>query len=345
MYDRRPVRPALPLLLLLACAACATAAQRPPDVFVTGRDPRYPPARYLVGVGTGSSLELARRQAAASIAAQLQASLRATEVVFASVRSGLPDEEQLLQEVRVESRFDRQEWIQLADAVAVDDRVHALCVLDRIQAAAHLETELQIRRAALRESLALAAARADLRGRSEALAAAARTAREMMPALATLAALQGAPTQPPPELHELAAARLSLARERREASVRVCVEPALPQGPAPDVAARFDALLAAAGIRALPCAADEPWDGLRLDGRLVADPLLLPAQAGSYPRFCTVRLDWRLRGDRVAAGGSVGGAGNRAGGHDFHQACLASAGALAGQLAVELGFRDAPEHR
>ncbi len=333
------------LLLPLLVTACAATTRPPapslPDAFHTGRDPRFPPDRYLVGVGEGPSLEAARRQATASIAAQLQASLRSTDLFFATSNGSGGGEELLQQDIRVESRFDRPEWIRLVDARIQGGRVHVLSVLDRVQAAALLEAEQEMRRTALRLRLEAAAEAADLRGRSDVLDEAGRIARTLLPAEATLAALRGSPGLPPPELQLVAHARQGLERERRAVAVRVCVEPAVATGLASDLASRFGAILAGAGVQVAACEADAA--GWTLRGRLVAEVSATRPQPGAFDRYCTVRLDFRLDGPRgLLHGGSAGGRPNRTGGHDFHDACQTSAAAVARQLAVEVGLRDPP---
>lgn len=337
------MRRRLPLLLLLLLAACAAGPRPLPEVFRTGMDPRYPPSRYLVGVGDGLHPEAARRRAVAAIGAQLHASLYAQDVLSASASSTGLDEERLEQDIRVESRFDRPEWVRIVDAAAHGGRVHVLAVVDRVHAAAQLEAELAVQRTALRLRLERAEAEPNLRLRSQTVAEAAAIARgHVLPAAAMLAALQGIPAQAPPEVEQVARAREALEAERRTLAIRVCVEPALPGGMGADLAGRFAAILSGEGVRTVPCDADgAAW---LLSGRLVARTRGTPPVAGSWRRFCTARLDYAITdasAGTLLRGGSAGGELNEAGGQDFHHACQSSAATLARALAEELGLRDA----
>lgn len=331
------------LLLLAACAVAPVAPPALPDAFRTGMDPRFPPTRFLVAVADGASLEAARRRALAEIAAQLQASVFATDVVSATSSSSGAGEERLEQAIRVESRFDRPEWVRIADATVHEGRVYVIAVLDRTLATAQLEVELGVQRAALRQRIERARREPDLRKRSESLAEAAALVRtHVLPATATLAALQGAPAQAPPEIDLVARARDELEAERRTLAIRVCVSSALPQGLGVDLADRFAAILSGEGVQAIPCeSAGAAW---LLSGRLVAATRGAPRTAGAWERFCTARLDYELTDElhgTLLRGGSAGGGRNEAGGRDFHDACQASAASLARGLAEELGLRDA----
>lgn len=327
----------VPILVLLA--GCATAAL--PAAFRTGRDPRFPPERFLVGVGEGPTLEIARRRAVASIAAQVEASVRATEHIAAVAGTGADESEHLRQDIRVVSRFDRVAWIRLADAAAEDGRVHALCVLDRAAARALLREEVDEAERALGAALDRAEAGASLRERTAALVDARRLARDLATRRALHAAIAGAPAGPAPTLDRLAALERGLHEARRAEALRICVEPAVSLGVASDVAARFGAILAGTGVRTLPC--DAAAEARVLHGRVIATPSAARPQPGSHRRFCAVRLDYRVEGAAgLLAGGSLGGPGDRAGGEDFHQACQASASSVARALAVDLGFADPP---
>lgn len=336
----------LALLPLLLLAACATSPDPLPSRFRTGVDPRYPPERYVVAVAEGATREEARQRAVAAIALQLRASVQATERLRATLRSddtGASWDERLDQEIRVESRFDRPEWVEIVDAVHRDGRVHVLAVVERRRSAALLEEELIERREAIRHRIELAESAPDLRSRSRLLAEAGRLVQQLLPDEAILAALEGRGSIRREEAAALARARRRLEEARRATRLRICVAPALEHGPARDVAARFAEVLAGAGVAALACDAEGgEWV---LSGRLVAETTA-PARPtpGAWQRFCTARLDYRLATVEGAllVGGSQGGVRTRAGGHDFHDACLASASRLAQGLAVELGLLDPP---
>lgn len=322
--------------LVFALAGCASL----PEVYQTGRDDRFPPDRYVIGVGQGPTIERARQRAIAAIAAQLEASIEALDALHAADGSD-GYHETILQEIRIRTRFDRPDWIQLVDAVESKGVVHALCVLDKVQSAALLEAEAMAHRTALRAQLEQARAAPSLAPRSQAIARARPLARTLLDATTRLAMLRGRPVQPPSEIRSLAALELALQQERQETSIEICVD-GLPARirEAQSTVAHFPSLLAGAGVRAVPCGTPAIH---RLTGRLHAEPWSARPQAGSHARFCTVRLDWALLDvdeERLEGGGTIGGPQNRGGGPDLLQACHASARRLAAELAVILGLRD-----
>lgn len=338
----------LPVLLVVFLASCAAAPEPVPRSFLTGRDPRFPPARFLIGIGEGRSLEGARRQAVVAIASQLRARVRASDTVTSEAwhaeDGNSRSSEALSQDIRIESRFDRPEWIRLVDShVDRDGTIRVLCALDRAQAAAVLGAEIEVARAAIRLRTESLANEEDPWALSEGLADAKRRRRELLGARALLEAIEGRTAPPAPELREVDALASHLATVRARLVVRICVEPSSEASGALDLPGRFTAMLAGQGIRSLPCDAppsEEPREW-RLSGKLDAATELRPPVPGGWQRFCAARLDFRLEseGDQaIRLGGSE--AGIRSGGATFRDACGSSLQGLVEAFGRRLGLRD-----
>src|SRR5690606_10083896 len=144
------------VLLLWLGASCAAS----PNTFVARHEAvrkTYPPERYVVGVGEGPTLELARRKAAVEISAQLQGSLRAEGWVEAEsdrIDGVERARESVREEIRVETGLARMEWIEVVSARTRGDAVEVFAVLDRRRAAESLRAEIEDRLAGLDAQIA-----------------------------------------------------------------------------------------------------------------------------------------------------------------------------------------------
>ncbi len=357
------------LPLVLSAAACASGP-RPsaaPERFTSGIDPRFPPSRYVVGLGQGETLELARHQAAASIAAQLQAAIRATdwiasETAWSQGGDGVATSgsERVLQEIRVETRFERLSWIRTADVLVDGRRVFVLCVLDRQAAALELETAIEDQLSIIRQRIEGAADPLHLSALAHEVEGLRRLRTALLPQLELLLTLrrQASPSpwptggeaearlastrasSLPPELRAIRVLEERLQALRRAMVLQVCID-----GEGDErLAHRFGAALASAGLRVAPCA-DEIAGGWRLLGRYQARAIPM-RNAGGFPFFCSTRLVFQLV-DRETGEVAIGGSerGRRAGGMSPGDACQASLELLAAGLARAVGAGDDVESR
>jgi len=321
------VRPpaATPLACTLLLAACATGRAGPaPDL-----NERYPPHRFVLGMGEGDGVEEARRRAYAAIAMQLRADLRATERVEASTSDRGEGGEAIYQEIRVTTRFDRLDWIRTLEIRADGGRYHVVCLLDRERARAALDAEIEEELGRLRIRLASIGSAESLSGLSRALRPLRAVGASLVPKLALRGTLAGRIQAAPEELRALRALEARLEALRRAQVLSLCVEAMEAGG---ELAGAFGASMAARGWAVAPCG-DE---GLRLEGVLRAEAVS-HRQAGGYPWFCTTSLAYRVV-DPASGLAEQGGSrrGLRAGGMTPADACRESLDRLAGDVATAL---------
>lgn len=328
--------------MLLFCFLAGGCASPKVAKRFSGIDPRFPPHRYLIGVGEGESEAEATRRAYAAISMQLRAELEATERVEASsVRThaaeGFSESESLAQEIRVKTRFDRMDWIQVADVASEDGRFQVLCVLDREQAGAELDAEIEEDLAFLRPRLATLEEATALGALSRGLQPLRETGAALRTKLALRFALgrRGGPGSA--ELRAIRDLEGRLEGMRRSATLRLCVATKGVKSGALELERGLGASLAATGWAVAPC---DEGPGLRLDGvlRAVADA---HNQAGGYPWFCATSLVFRVV-DPETGRAELGGTkrSRRSGGMSPADACRASLGALAAGVAAVLEGAD-----
>ena len=147
------------LSVLLAVGAVPAA----PDRFLTGNDPRFPRAFYLVGTGAGRSLSEARAHAFAEVASQVRAQVEALLVARKRevVSEGGKERERHVaahQEVREETRswatFDTEGLVRVVDSHVREGTIYVLAVLSRREADARLTEEVHRCRAQLDQTQA-----------------------------------------------------------------------------------------------------------------------------------------------------------------------------------------------
>jgi len=182
-------RSPLPILALsLSLPSCASVlAERPPDWAQNGQAHAYPTERYLVGVGSGTSLDGARDLARAELARQFSVKIEAileTEQTSDSVRSSggllLLDHESVRDLVRTKSEETLQ-GVQIAQVYVDGGRglTFALAVLERRPAEERLIGRIDELDKEAASQLAIAkATRDDRLARLRALTAARRLLRE-----------------------------------------------------------------------------------------------------------------------------------------------------------------------
>lgn len=327
------------LLLATLLLGCASRPKGPPAPFATGIDPRWPSERFVVGVGEGAGLEAARRQAVTAIASQLRASLRASEVIEARAAIGETDgksrsrsTESVSQDIRVDVRFDRLQWIRFVDSHVEKDRVHVLAVLDRREVSELLLSEIGSHRNHLRLSLDDLEDQGNLKRLKDGLEALRPTREDLLAAQQLLSAVERRPASQPPELLRLEELDRKLARIQSSVTVRVCVDSPLGE----KLAGRFAATLGDEGLRTVSCDEEAAGNVVRLQGELRARSWSVPPQPGAWSRFCTVGLDYRVVGDAWDEGGSEPG--RQTGGATEAEACHSSLEALARNLGDRLGL-------
>jgi hypothetical protein len=137
-------------LVLGLCKATPVRAQSAPDWVQGGRSKSYPAARYLIGVGSGSSLDGARDSARGDLAKQFSVKIDAvleTEQASESVKTNDGRFVRDLDKTRNEVRTRTQETLQgvLVPETYADAKTgltYALAVLEREPAAQRIATRI-----------------------------------------------------------------------------------------------------------------------------------------------------------------------------------------------------------
>lgn len=324
-------------LLVVLLAACAGAPAAPLASSIAELRRTYPANRYVVGMGEGASMELARRRAAAEIAGQLRGRLHAAGWVEAE--SGITGERRIERErvgesIRVETRLTRMEWIEVVSARARGDRVEVLAVLDRRVAAERLRAEIEARAEAIEGEVRRAAHAEGLLARARALAALEDERRDLLDALGTWSSLSRRPAFRPEGLRALQGAREALHDRMERVEWEICLEGETEAASLAVLAGH----LAQRGLQARPCGAPasggERW---RLLGDLAA-AVQRHEQPGGYPYFCATQLSYRVEGEaeRLEAGGSARGL--RSGAVAAEEACARSLEGLAADFLERIGW-------
>jgi hypothetical protein len=331
----------LALLITISCAAG-------PSTYLERHDAvrkSYPSDRYVVGVGEGPTLELARRKAAVEISAQLQGNLRAEGWVEAEsdrVDGVERARESVREEIRVETGLARMEWIEVVSARTRGDAVEVFAVLDRRRAEESLRAEIDDRLAGLEAQIARWEETRGILARAQALMALERERRILQSSLDLLAAVSRRPPARP-------AAFVRLARAQREVQERIghveweiCLESEGDES----LARVFAGRLAQKGLSTLDCGAEGRGTGPRwiLRGRVGAT-LQQMDHPGGYPFFCATQLDFRVEdeGGTAESGGVAHGL--RSGARTRKDACALSAQALADDFLQRIGWESAEASR
>src|SRR5690606_13832939 len=280
------------VLLLWLGASCAAS----PNTFVARHEAvrkTYPPERYVVGVGEGPTLELARRKAAVEISAQLQGSLRAEGWVEAEsdrIDGVERARESVREEIRVETGLARMEWIEVVSARTRGDAVEVFAVLDRRRAAESLRAEIEDRLAGLDAQIARWEETRGLLARAQALMELERERRIVQSSLDLLAAVSRRPPARPAAFGRLERAQREVQERIGRVDWEICLEPEENGG----LVRVFSGRLAQKGLSTLDCGTEGGEDGTRwtLRGRLGAT-LQQMDHPGGYPFFCATQLDFR----------------------------------------------------
>ncbi|AKU91006.1 hypothetical protein [Vulgatibacter incomptus] len=303
-------------------------------------------SRVLVGVGEAESFEDARRQAVVSIASQLRADVVARDHVVAQAsreeRTGVTEGfERIVQEIRVDTRFDHPDWIETTEVTERGSRVRVVCTLDRLRAASRLDAEIEEDLMELRTELDRSRSQAAVVPLSRSVERMRASRKSLVEKLALLATLRRLPAERPRELAALAAEEVRLEALRAQTILRICLEPVGGSARGAErLSASFGASLASRGLRVDACSGDADA-GHRLQGRLQTRVFEL-SQPGGFPYFCTTHLVFQLI-DPGTGEVELGGVeqGRKAGGHSPREACHASMDLLAARVARALGS-DAP---
>lgn len=324
-------------LALLLLAACASTARERMGASPDELRRSYPPERYVVGVGEGASLELARRRAAVEISSQLGGSIHAQGWVEAeSGHSGGSriESERVGEQIHVRTELARMEWIEVVSARTVGEKVEVLAVLDRRQAAERLRAEIDARAATLEGELQGALRTKGVLARARALSALEGERRALLESLGLWASLSRRSSFHPRVLDAFEQARDELRSRLGEVEWELCLEGENEAAP-PSL---FLGRLAQRGLVARACGSPpseaERW---RLQGELAA-AIQRMNHPGGYPFFCSTRLTYRIvNGEEgLEAGGLANGI--RSGAHGADAACALSLDALATDFLKGIGW-------
>lgn len=334
----------LAAIFALLLASCATAP--PPRARAAAHPPSqaaYPPHRYITGIGQGATAELARQRAMTAIAGQIQGRLWAEETVSAEEVRGSSgsqrhdrERESVREEIHVEVRLPRTEWVQVVSHTSSEGQHEVLAVLDREDASRILREEIDRATSSLASALDAAMAAPGLLARSRAVEALQGKRDELLASLALLAGISRHRVPDPPALLAFESFRASLSASWAAVRWEVCLGGEQASQREGALAAR----LAGAGLDALPCGApgagaaeSRPW---RLVGRLDVNTQTL-RQPGAYPVFCSTHLEFRVVDEAQGVQGGGSATGLRAGGMGPGAACASSLGSLVDELLSTLG--------
>jgi hypothetical protein len=304
-----------------------------------------------------------------AIAGQIQGRLWAEETVSAEEVRGSSgsqrhdrERESVREEIHVEVRLPRTEWVQVVSHTSSEGQHEVLAVLDREDASRILREEIDRATSSLASALDAAMAAPGLLARSRAVEALQGKRDELVASLALLAGISRHRVPDPPPLLAFESLRASLSASWAAVRWEVCLGGEQASQREGALAAR----LAGAGLDALPCrerpaeggvagadgdrqadaaagaddggpgagaAESRPW---RLVGRLDVNTQTL-RQPGAYPVFCSTHLEFRVvdAAHGVLGGGSATGL--RAGGMGPGAACASSLGSLVDELLSTLG--------
>ncbi|MFO7156743.1 MAG: hypothetical protein DIU72_009025 [Pseudomonadota bacterium] len=301
----------------------------------------YPKDRYVVGVGEGPTLELARRRAAVEISSQLQGSLRAegwVEAEAASVDGVQRSRESVREEIRVATGLARLEWIEVVSARTRGDTVEVFAVLDRHRVAEGLRSEIDDRLAGLDSALDRWEGARGLLARAKALAELERDRQAIQSSLDLLAAVSRRPSRRPEAFLRLDRAQREVRAQLGRIAWEICLEPGQNQ----PLVAIFAGRLAQKGLSTMECGAEAGDRGpvWILRGRLGAT-LQEMNHPGGYPYFCATQLGFEVEekdGASVAGGVAHG---LRSGAMAREDACAQSARALADDFLLQIGWESA----
>lgn len=320
---------------LLVLGACATSSPGKPTSRLETLRRDYPSVRYLIGIGEGATMELARRRAAVEIASQIGGSLHAEGWVEAETgRSdqGAIDRERVGESIRVETDFARMEWVEVVSARTQGDRVEVVAVLDRHLATRRLRPEVESEDAALLVEIQRVLEQEGLVAQARGLRELDRRRERLVSTLQLLTAISGGPISPPRALRAYERARDDVQAKLRGVEWEICVESASELG-----LAHLAGRLAAKGLLARACGAPptaaERW---RLEGELDAE-LRRMNQMGAHPYFCATRLHYRIgAAEKVEASGVAHGI--RSGAASGPDACANSLQSLVTDFLMAIGW-------
>lgn len=342
----RPLMLPILVLTLGSCAAGWAGAAQTPTASARQRA-EYPPHRYITGTGRAATVEAARQRAMAAIASQIQGSLWAQEAVVAEEIRGTDggrhhsrDEESIREEIRIETRLPRTEWVRVVSAIEVDGGHEVVAILDRREAADTLRSEIDRASAALARGIASARSAPGLLARSRAVEALRPERQELLASHLLIGAIAREPVPFPAILAEFDELEGALRAAWAEVSWEICLVGEQAAQRATALAAR----LAGHGLDALPCPGGDLRASdrrLRIQGTLNVRTQTVH-QAGAYPVFCSTHLEFRVIDDEGGIQGGGGATGVRAGGMGPGEACATSLEDLAGALLDSLGH---PERR
>jgi len=134
-----------PFSLIILSLVCATAAPKVPDWAKTNRHPKYPPAKYFLGVGISKDRTTAIESARADIARQIQVKIDAElQTVESEIQQG--QRRQVSSEVLSRTRSSVSETIagiEIAEVIEAKGQVYALAVLNKSRYLATLESGME----------------------------------------------------------------------------------------------------------------------------------------------------------------------------------------------------------
>lgn len=323
--------------LLAWAGACAGVPGAQPFSDAETQRRSYPAEHYVVGVGEGPTMEIARRKAAVEISSQLSGSLHAEGWVEAEserTERGAFDRERVGETIHVETELARMEWVEVVSARTRGETVEVVAVLDRRKAGQRLRSELDERAESIRAGLERALQNSGLLAKAKALHLLEKERASLRASLRLLGALTPGPTWSPPVIRDLDRALGELHAHLREVEWELCLE----IEEAPELASVFAGRLGERGVYARDCGA--PPSGRNrflLRGRLAASVQKMD-NPGGYPFFCATRLLYRIEGDEEAmeAGGIAEGL--RTGARAMAEACARSVEGLADEFLQRIGW-------